>query len=228
MGISQLMVLNDADGSDAQFAAGALTGLPMELVDVAAGIGVLMVGAGNEGDAAGTGAWAGGDSDMDTSYAGYDVVVAVMTGLAEPSGLNGDHGNPYWMYRIMAGVGPDCQLVTEGIVMNAAGCPGGLQNSDNVTYNLYCMILRRLEATMGYDQDGGDVTTTGATSLRETTPGLPAIITATDADSGEVKEWDFMTAQPAYMFEATCPEGHKWPDNETDMWAITFLPGDLF
>ena len=208
MGISQLMVLNDDDGSDAQ----TFTGTPMELHNVMAGLGVLMVGAGDWG---GDG-WAAGDCDMAANYAAYDTDVAAMTGLAAPSGLNGDHGNPYWMYRILAGVGPDCQLVTEGIVMNAAGCPGGLQNSDNVTYNLYCMVLPRLEATVGFDQDGGAVTHAGAL----TGSGLPAVIDVTATDTGEEKTWDFRSAEPAYMFEATCPEGHKWPDNETEMWAV--------
>ncbi|MCD6561303.1 MAG: type II secretion system protein [Deltaproteobacteria bacterium] len=213
MGISQLMVLNDADGSDAQ----GFTGTPMELHNVMNGLGVLMVGA---GDTDGNGTWeVPNDCDMAANYAAYEADVANMTGLvAAPSGLNGDHGNPYWMYRILAGVGPDCQLVTEGIVMNAAGCPGGLQNSDNVTYNLYCMVLPRLEATVGFDQDGNSV----GGSL--TGSGLPAVIDVKATDTGEEKTWDFRSAEPAYMFEATCPEGHKWPDNETEMWSITAAP----
>ena len=200
MGISQLMVLNDADGSDAQ----TFTGTPMELHNVMTGLGVLMIGAGNEGDMAGTGVWGAGDSDMAGNYSAYDVDVAAMTTVAAPSGLNDDHGNPYWMYRIVAGVGPDCQLVTDGIIMNAALCPGGLTNTSNVVYNNYLMILPKLQSTI--DDLGGS--------------GLPKDITVTGVDTGEVKDWNFTEADEIFMFEATCPEGHKWPDNEEDVWSI--------
>jgi hypothetical protein len=29
-------------------------------------------------------------------------------------------------------------------------------------------------------------------------------------------EW---VAQEAWEFEFTCPEGHKWPDNDSDEWV---------
>ncbi len=49
--------------------------------------------------------------------------------------------------RIVFALGPESELVTSGIVTNAANCPGSIQNADNFTYGGYYLILPRLEAT---------------------------------------------------------------------------------
>jgi prepilin-type N-terminal cleavage/methylation domain-containing protein len=49
--------------------------------------------------------------------------------------------------RIVFGLGPESELVTSGIVSNAAHCPGSIQNADNFTWGGYYLILPRLKAT---------------------------------------------------------------------------------
>ena len=56
-------------------------------------------------------------------------------------------GEPDNFGRIVLGMGPECGLITSGVISNAAHCPGGIQNSDNVIYNDYILLLPRLEAT---------------------------------------------------------------------------------
>ncbi len=50
--------------------------------------------------------------------------------------------------RMVFGLGPESELVTSGIVTNAAHCPGSIQNADNFTWGGYYLILPRLEATV--------------------------------------------------------------------------------
>jgi prepilin-type N-terminal cleavage/methylation domain-containing protein len=49
--------------------------------------------------------------------------------------------------RIAFALGPESELVSSGIVTNAAHCPGSIQNADNFSYGAYYLILPRLEAT---------------------------------------------------------------------------------
>jgi prepilin-type N-terminal cleavage/methylation domain-containing protein len=49
--------------------------------------------------------------------------------------------------RIIFGLGSESELVSSGIVTNAAHCPGSIQNADNFTWGGYYLILPRLEAT---------------------------------------------------------------------------------
>ncbi len=58
-----------------------------------------------------------------------------------------------WAYRdlfarIIFSIGPESELVTKGIISNAAHCPGSIINSDNFTYGEYYLILPRLNATI--------------------------------------------------------------------------------
>ena len=62
--------------------------------------------------------------------------------------------------RMIFGLGPESELVTSGIVNNAAHCPGSIQNADNFTCGIYYLILPRLEATADRLADTG-VTYTG-------------------------------------------------------------------
>jgi prepilin-type N-terminal cleavage/methylation domain-containing protein len=50
--------------------------------------------------------------------------------------------------RIVFGLGPESELVSSGIVANAAHCPGSIRNADNFTWGGYYLILPRLEATV--------------------------------------------------------------------------------
>lgn len=57
--------------------------------------------------------------------------------------------------RMIFGLGPESELVTSGIVNNAAHCPGSIQNADNFTCGIYYLILPRLEATADRLADTG-------------------------------------------------------------------------
>lgn len=49
--------------------------------------------------------------------------------------------------RMVFGLGPESELVTSGLVTNAAHCPGSIQNAENFTWGGYYLIVPRLEAT---------------------------------------------------------------------------------
>ena len=58
-----------------------------------------------------------------------------------------------WAYRdlfarLVFSIGPESELVTAGIISNAAHCPGSIIKSDNFTYGEYYLILPRLNATI--------------------------------------------------------------------------------
>jgi prepilin-type N-terminal cleavage/methylation domain-containing protein len=57
--------------------------------------------------------------------------------------------------RITFAVGPESELVTTGIVSNAAHCPGSIQNADNFTSGHYYLILPRLASTVERLADSG-------------------------------------------------------------------------
>jgi prepilin-type N-terminal cleavage/methylation domain-containing protein len=57
--------------------------------------------------------------------------------------------------RITFAVGPESELVTTGIVSNAAHCPGSIQNADNFTSGHYYLILPRLSSTVERLADSG-------------------------------------------------------------------------
>lgn len=59
--------------------------------------------------------------------------------------------------RIVFALGPESELVTSGIVNNAANCPGSIQNADNFSYGAYYLILPRLEATADRFADTANV-----------------------------------------------------------------------
>ncbi len=60
--------------------------------------------------------------------------------------------------RIVFALGPESELVTSGIVNNAANCPGSIQNADNFSYGGYYLILPRLAATADRFADIATVT----------------------------------------------------------------------
>ncbi|MCG8550771.1 MAG: type II secretion system GspH family protein [Desulfobacterales bacterium] len=172
----------------------------MEEVDVAAGVGVAMVGMGADGAA--TPAW--------TLTTGSE------TGWGEPE----------FFGRIVLGMGPECSLITSGVIANAAHCPGGIQNADNCTYNDYNLVVPRLEATIdsfdaaitAMDADG---TTDGVqidclAYAEGTTPTGNYDAANTD---GTYRQFT-LEAQETWQFATMCPEGHKYPADDGDEWAI--------
>ncbi len=205
MGVVNVFNLNSYDNSTV---ATADQGTPMAKVSLAAGQGVMMAG------------------EMGAVDAATDITVAAtdLTKLGEAEFLG----------RIVMGLGPESGLVTSGLVTNAAHCPGGLQNSDNVVYNDYNIVLPRLAATVerttgitdratevdeiqmvayGY---GEDFTTTGnqAATVAATTGAI------TNVPAGlKVRLIDY-AAQEAHQYSTMCPEGHMFPADDADFWAL--------
>jgi prepilin-type N-terminal cleavage/methylation domain-containing protein len=196
LGISYVHNLN----FDQEDKNGTSNGLnrPLEEVDIDAGVGVAMVGVGDYLDAG-----------------NQAVTGAANTLTSDPTTWDGStttvfpQGNPYWLGRIVMGIGKNSELVTNGYIQAAALCPGGIQNADNVAFNNYCLVLPRLQATI---DDG--VVSSGVTEGEDV-----IFVDASDTANGEQvsMKWE---AQPAWQFEFTCPEGHKWPDNDNDYWVI--------
>ena len=189
LGISHVRNLNDTEGSD------GLTlhtdARPLERVAISADLGVAMIGF--------------GAADSSSAISNPNIATSwVDSGV---SGFDDDNypcGNPYWAGRIMLGIGKNSSLVTEGYLQAAALCPGGIQNADNVTFNHYCIILPRLQATVDRLETGTATTYT--------------FVNYEDMVNGEQITVE-LVGQEAWEFDATCPEGHKWPDNDNDYWV---------
>ncbi len=145
-------------------------------------------------------------------------------------------GEPDWFGRIVVGFSPENSIVTSGIVANAAHCPGGIQNADNVTYNDYNLVLPRLEATaVRFDTDGdGDVDATDAAALGfgatveptgmnavayDDAPAIGYDWTAADATLKH-RTFDIASAQEKWQYATQCPEGHMFPADDEEFWGI--------
>ncbi len=131
--------------------------------------------------------------------------------------------------RIVFGFGPENGLITSGLVSNAAHCPGGIQNADNVTYNDYNLVLPRLAATV--DKYGAAVTaidsdaaTTGVQLAavgydEDTEPAAGYAYYPANADNLKVRSYD-LGKMESYQFATMCPEGHKFPADDGDFWGL--------
>ena len=157
-------------------------GRPFHLVDVDEGLGVLMIGGGSDDE--------NGKIDLEVD-------------------VDDELGQPDWIYRIIVGIGLDSTLITKGMVQNAALSPKGMQNKDYNTFNYYCMVLPRLQATIN------------RISLNEKEI---QIINATydeEDERAEKRIIDLSEHQEPWKIEVCSPEGHKWPREEVDMWKIS-------
>ncbi|MBM7854491.1 hypothetical protein JOC37_000864 [Desulfohalotomaculum tongense] len=166
LGISQVYNLNPSSTVDEKYSSTYPQAAHpyMELVDVKEGLSVLMVGAGCPDAAT--------DNFSD------------ITDSTDP-----DWGNPDLIYRIILGVGPDSDLVTEGQIQDAALCPNGMRRGDHFIYNNYNVIVPRLQATV-------DRIATGDAEKVDV-----------EYPSGEVKTFDLTEAQEVWQFTTFCPEG---------------------
>ena len=213
LGIDAVFNLNDPDdvNSKAPF---------MDEVPIAAGTVVSMVGMGAD------------DTSGNLALTTQNRVEAATLNTAV---VEYGWGEPEKLGRIVFGLGPESDLVKDGIVSNAAHCPGGLQNSDNVSYNDYNLVVPRLAATVdrlpassifttiptglsihqtyaiGY-MDGDLVESTGSTYDLGTNSG------------NFMKRTVKLAAQEAWEYQTQCPEGHVYPET-VDHWAID-LDGD--
>lgn len=216
MGIVKLLNLNDYsqidDAStnpanyDNDVAPVAVTNerAAMEQVDVEAGVGVAMIAMG--GDGAATPAW------------------TLTTPTADETGW----GEPSFFGRIVLGMGAESALITDGIIANAAHCPGGIQNEDNATYNDYNIVLPRLQSTIdtfdatitGLDVDAtADDVQIDAMAYSEDTTLTAGGNYDTDNNEGTYRQFT-LEAQENWQYSTVCPEGHQYPADDGDVWAI--------
>eukprot|EP00831_Metopus_contortus_P036867 TRINITY_DN2909_c0_g1_i1.p1 TRINITY_DN2909_c0_g1~~TRINITY_DN2909_c0_g1_i1.p1 ORF type:complete len:383 (-),score=71.98 TRINITY_DN2909_c0_g1_i1:111-1259(-) len=215
LGIVKLFNLNDYTGianaianttNDVLLTAVTNERPSMEPVEPAATVGVAMIGCG-VADATGTGAWTG-------------------------TAVERDLGEPEWLGRIILGMGPECSLVTSGVISNAAHCPGGIQNTDNCTYNDYNLVLPRLAATAAKMTDATNPVTAAfaaAAALHcvqydDEAPAADYDAVAND-DNFKVRTFDITKAQESWQFATQCPEGHAYPEDDGEFWAAD-LAGD--
>lgn len=136
-------------------------------------------------------------------------------------------GEPNWVGRIVMGFGPENGLITSGLVSNAAHCPGGIQNSDNITYNDYNLVLPRLKSTVKRGIQGGVIGDLDADAAETMTYQAVAYTddnkptgSYTIADGGlkyRIIEW---VGQENYAYATQCPEGHMFPADDEDYWAL--------
>jgi prepilin-type N-terminal cleavage/methylation domain-containing protein len=171
---------------------------------VANPIAVMMVGAGVDG----TGAW-----EIPTEERGW--------------------GEGDFIGRMVFGFGPENALVTSGLVSNAAHCPGGIQNTDNVTYNDYNLVLPRLASTANaayetafatVDADSTDGTIQiAAISYNEDNEPSAAYDYVGNADNYKTRLYD-LTAMDSFQYATMCPEGHKFPADDGDFWGLDLNP----
>ena len=137
-------------------------------------------------------------------------------------------GEPDWFGRIMLGMGPECSLITSGVISNAAHCPGGIQNADNVTYNDYILVLPRLEATAARMDNvitgiaDGEVAIDG-TQVKaiayDEEPDADYDL-ATNTDQLRIRTFTLTDAQEKWQFATQCPEGHMYPADDEEFWGI--------
>lgn len=209
MGITHVINLNSYDNSPV--AAGDRQAANNK-IPVVAGVGVAMVGMG-----------APGETD-DLAIGTFDNV---------ERGWN----QADWLGRIVLGFGPENSLITSGLVANAAHCPGGIQNSDNVTYNEYNLVLPRLEPTVerfGIDEtaDSHEITGIDGSGMDEGRIDIVAVaydslgavaydISDTgNGDNLKIRTFNIAEAQPRWQYATMCPEGHKFPAESTEFWGI--------
>lgn len=175
--------------------------------------------------------------DTDTSTSGAPIAVA-MVGCGSPDRdtapavvagqTERGWGEPDWFGRIVLGIGPECSLITSGIISNAAHCPGGIQNADNVTYNDYNLVLPRLAATSERMEagitnvDDKDTATDGiqvGTVSYDDEP-IANYDYATNDDNYRVRTFTIDEAQESWQYATQCPEGHCYPEDDGEFWGI--------
>ena len=166
----------------------ATEGAAMNPVEPAAGVGVAMVGTGYNGTI-----W-----DTETEERGW--------------------GEPDFFGRMVFGLGAECGLITSGVIANAAHCPGGIRNADNVTYNDYNVVLPRLEGTVNYTTAAYPLGSIAAVQYDELAAAVYAI--AGNADNLKVRTFDMAEVQENWQFATMCPEGHMYPADDGDYWGV--------
>lgn len=137
-------------------------------------------------------------------------------------------GEPANFARIVLGMGTECGLITSGVISNAAHCPGGIQNADNVTYNDYIVLLPRLEATADrMTKTGSEITAAGLIPGAANLGCIAYDDEPTDdydyvgnTDNYKARSFDITEAQEGWQFATMCPEGHMYPADDEEFWGV--------
>jgi len=133
-------------------------------------------------------------------------------------------GEPANFGRIVLGMGTECGLITSGVISNAAHCPGGIQNADNVTYNDYILLLPRLEATAARMDSVVPLGTIAAPAalgcVAYDDEPTAAYDYVTNVDNYRVRTFDITEAQEGWQFATMCPEGHMYPADDEEFWGV--------
>ena len=154
-----------------------------------------------------------------------NVIAVAMVGLGETatagtwdaSDEEQGWGEPDFFGRIVLGMGPECSLVTSGVIGNAAHCPGGIQNAENVTYNDYNLVLPRLGDTVA--KAGYPLTDVTAIAYGEDDV-MTGYVVADNTANLKVRTFSVDEGQESWQFATMCPEGHMYPADDGDFWAV--------
>ncbi|MEW6103805.1 MAG: prepilin-type N-terminal cleavage/methylation domain-containing protein [bacterium] len=138
---------------------------------------------------------------------GYDG--AVWANHANWNAVGETIADPNWAYRLILGVGPDCELLHR--ILAAEGkCPSfERQAADDTMWGWYVMVLPRLQETV--DRLAGS--------------GLHREVTCwadSNAATSQRKTFDLSYVDSEYKraaFDIFCPEGHRYPE-EVEIWGI--------
>lgn len=170
---------------DSQFRVVDLTGDPTAAPLV--GMQWPMIGAGNSGGWAADAAW--------------DIAAT----------NDGTIADPRWVYRLILGVGPDCELLHRMIAAEGQ-CPSFERAAaDDTMWGWYVVVLPRLENTVA-----SLVANPGM--IKEVTCAAEDI---TD-DTAQRKVFDLSYVDEEYKraaFDVFCPEGHRYPE-VVEFWQV--------
>lgn len=218
MGITTLRNLNEYRGQNAA-GTGFIGGLDPDVAsvlvidadrgermaeaDVAAGLGVAMIGMGIDG----TGNWAASN----VSERGW--------------------GEPDLFGHIVFGMGPECTLVSSGIIANVAYSPDSLRNNNHVTYNKYTIILPRLRATvaridpalapfnfMDNDAAAANGVQLNVVSYDDEPTANYNYVNNVDHLRSRVFTIDESREWWRYLIQS--PEGHVYPEDDGEFWGV--------
>ena len=166
--------------------------------------------------------------------ADYEVAVATAGAGVDAAGVwqatseERDLGEADWFGRIVLGFSTESGLIKDGVIANAAHCPGGLQNEDNASYNDYNIVLPRLASTASSILAAAPMGTVAGDELNVDVVAyddgdLPAAANyniATNSALLKVRTINVAEAQEPWNFATVCPEGHMYPEDDNEFWGV--------
>ncbi|WP_121443541.1 hypothetical protein [Brockia lithotrophica] len=119
-------------------------------------------------------------------------------------------GHPDLIGRIVLGVGPNSDLVKEGLIQKSGMCPNGMKRADHFLYNNYNVVVPRLAAT--------------STALVQALGGTEKVtLTFTNERTKETKTVEIRAdeAEPLWSVTTFCPEGDVPGGTGEPVWVLT-------